>query len=136
MSETGIVSVILGILTLLGGGGFWTYRQFKKEAPVKKRDADIAVAEKSQQMAMAIADDLREDYTRLREDLNVEREARQKLAGRLDGLESHIRELNGTVRVLREALRVFNAAWDDLEHRWHEYRLSEKAKTRPHIQID
>lgn len=136
MSETAIVTLIVAILGALGSGGIWGYRQFKKEAPVKKRDADIAVAEKSQQMAMAIADDLREDYTRLREDLNTEREARQQLTGRLEGLETHVRELNGTIRTLRDAVRIFSAAWDDLVHRWHEHRLADTPPPRPRIQID
>ncbi|MGQ3382988.1 hypothetical protein [Glutamicibacter sp. TV12E] len=136
MSETSIVAIILGVLTLLTGGGFWGYRQFSREAPVRKRDADIAVAEKSQQMAMAIADDLREDYGRLRTDLNSEREERQKLAGRVDSLETQIREQNRTIQRLREAVRVFNAAWDDLSHRWQHYRTSEHPPARPNITID
>lgn len=136
MSETAIVSIILGILTLLGSGGVWGYRQFKKEAPVKKRDADIAVAEKSQQMAMAIADDLREDYTRLREDLNTERDARQALTGRVDGLETHIRELNGTIRHLREAVRVLTVWGNDIVARWAVIRMHQEPPPMPHIRID
>ncbi|MGC0270820.1 hypothetical protein ACPROK_14765 [Glutamicibacter soli] len=136
MSESSIVAIILGVLTLLTGGGFWGYRQFSREAPVRKRDADIAVAEKSQQMAMAIADDLREDYGRLRTDLNSEREERQKLAGRVDSLETQIREQNRTIQRLREAVRTFNAAWDDLTHRWQHYRASEHPPARPNINID
>lgn len=138
MSETSIVAIILGVLTLVGsvGGGYWGHKQIRKEAPVRKRDADIAVAEKSQQMAMAIADDLREDYGRLRTDLNSEREERQKLAGRVDSLETQIREQNRTIQRLREAIRTFNAAWDDLTHRWHHYRASEHPPARPNITID
>lgn len=136
MSEASIVAIILGVLTLLTGGGFWGYRQFSREAPVRKRDADIAVAEKSQQMAMAIADDLREDYGRLRTDLNSEREERQKLTGRVDSLETQIREQNRTIQRLREAVRVFNAAWDDLTHRWQHYRQSEHPPARPNTNID
>lgn len=136
MSEASIVTIIIAVLGVLGGGGYWGYRQFSKEAPVKKRDADIAVAEKSQQMAMAIADDLREDYSRLRTDLNAEREERQKLTGRVDSLESQVREQNRTIQRLREAVRLFNAAWDDLAHRWHVVRQSEHPPTRPHISTD
>lgn len=136
MSETAIVSIILGILGLLGGGGFWGYRQFKKEAPIKKRDADIAVAEKSQQMAMAIADDLRGDYTRLRADLNIEREQRQQLTGRVDGLETHIRELNGTIRHLRDAVRLLTDWGNDIVTRWDVIRLQSKPPKMPHIRTD
>lgn len=136
MSETSIVAIIVAVLAILGGGGFWGYRQFSKEAPVRKRDADIAVAEKSQQMALAVADDLREDYTRLRTDLNAEREERQKLTGRVDSLETHIREQDKTIRTLRDAVRLFTAAWDDLTNRWQHYRQSEHPPPRPNVHID
>lgn len=136
MSEGSIIAIIVALLGVVGGGGYWGYKQFSKEAPVKKRDADIAVAEKSQQMAMAIADDLREDYTRLRTDLNAEREERTKLSGRVDSLETHIREQDRTIQVLREAVRLFTAAWDDLTNRWHHYRQSENPPPRPHVNIE
>lgn len=130
---TGIIIAFLGVV---GGTGFWQYWTSRKKAPIEQKDADIAHAEKSQQMAMAIADDLREDYVRLRADLGSEREERQKLSGRVDGLETHIREQARTIGTLRDAVRIFSAAWDDLELRWHEYRLSDKPKQRPHVQTD
>ena len=136
MSETAIVSIILGVLTLLGGGGIWGYRQFKQEEPVKKRDADIAAADTSVQMALSIAKAAREHSEALGKELETERGARQHLSGRLDGLETHIRELNGTIRTLRDAVRIFSAAWDDLTYRWHEHRLADKPPPRPHVQID
>lgn len=136
MSEGSVIAIIVALLGIVGGGGYWGYKQSSKEAPVKKRDADIAVAEKSQQMAMAIADDLREDYTRLRTDLNAEREERTKLSGRVDSLETHIREQDKTIRTLRDAVRLFTAAWDDLTNRWQHYRQSENPPPRPKIHID
>jgi len=136
MSEGSIIAIIVALLGVVGGGGYWGYKQYSKEAPVKKRDADIAVAEKSQQMAMAIADDLREDYTRLRGDLNTEREERTKLSGRVDSLETHIREQDKTIRRLRDAVRLFTAVWDDLTSRWAHYRQSEHPPPRPNITID
>lgn len=136
MSEASIVAIILGVLGLLGGGGFWGYKQFSKEAPVKKRDADIAVAEKSQQMALSVAESAVKDLGRLRKDLESEREERQKLTGRVDSLETQIREQNRTIQRLREAVRTFNAAWDDLAQRWHHYRASEHPPARPNITID
>lgn len=136
MGEASIVAIIIAVLGIAGGGGYWGYKQFKREAPVKKRDADIAVAEKSQQMALAVAEESRKDVERLREDVTYEREERQKLAGRVDSLETQVREANRTIRALREAVRVFNAAWDDLIHRWHHYRQSEHPPARPNITID
>lgn len=131
-----VLTLIGVIVTAVLGGGFWNYRQSRKEAPIKQTDANIANAEKSQQMAMAIADDLREDYVRLREDLGTERDERQKLSGRVEELANHIREQDRTIRSLREAVRVFTAAWDDIVQRWHEYRQSEQPPPRPNIQVD
>lgn len=136
MSETAIVSIILGVLGILGGGGIWGYRQFKREEPVKKRDADIAAAGTNVQMAISIATAAQSHSEGLAELLNAEREARVQLAGRLDGLETHIRELNGTIRSLRDVVRLFTNAWDDLSQRWHEHRLSDQPPPRPHVQID
>ena len=136
MSEASIVTIIIGVLGLLGGGGFWGYKQFSKEAPVKKRDADIAVAEKSQQMALKVAEESRNDVKRLRDELNAEREARHTLTGRVDSLEGQVREANRTIQTLREAIRLFHAAWDDLTHRWHVVRQSEQPPTRPHVTTD
>ncbi|MNW62847.1 hypothetical protein D3C74_410030 [compost metagenome] len=93
-------------------------------------------AEKSQQMALANAESLRTDLAQFREDLKVERDARQKLTGRVDSLETHIREQDKTIRTLRDAVRLFTAAWDDLTSRWHHYRQSEHPPPRPNVHID
>jgi chromosome segregation ATPase len=136
MNEAITVGLITGILGVLGGAGFWGYMASRKEAPIKKRDADIAAAHQSQQMALAVADDLREDVNRLRGELGVEREERQKLSGRVQGLETHIRELNGTIRSLREAIRAFRDAWDDITRRWAEIRLQDEAPPMPYTNIE
>ena len=129
MSETSIVAIILGVLTILGGGGFWGYKQFSKEAPVRKRDADIAVAEKSQQMALAVAESTRKDLERYAAQMNI-------LTGRVESLETQVREQNRTIQTLREAVRLFHAAWDDLTYRWHTVRQSEHPPARPNITTD
>lgn len=136
MSESAIVAVIIGVLTILTGSGFWGYRQFSKEAPVKKRDADIAAADTSVQMALAIAKSAKEHSEGLAKDLTTERGERQKLSGRVDGLESHIREQDKTILRLRDAIRVFTAAWDDLTHRWDYYRKSDHPPARPNVHIE
>ena len=136
MNEAITVGLITGILGVLGGAGFWGYMASRKEAPIKKRDADIAAAHQSQQMALAVADDLREDVNRLRGELGVEREERQKLSGRVQGLETHIRELNGTIRSLREAILAFRDARDDITRRWAEIRLQDEAPPMPYTNIE
>jgi len=131
-----VLPIILALLTLLGGTGFWGYRQSRKEAPVKKRDADIAAADKSVQMALAVATAAREDNASLREDLNKERGERQTLAGRVDGLENHIREQNRTIQTLREALRIFSTGWDELVSRWQALRQDEHPPPKPTVHIE
>lgn len=131
MSESGLVAIIIGVLGLLGGGGFWGYRQSRKDAPVRQRDADLVVADKSQQMAMAIADDLRQDYERLRGELGHERDGRLELTGRFTALETHVREQDKTISHLRRALGQFSAAWDDLTTRWEHHRTLDYPPDRP-----
>lgn len=131
-----VLPIILALLTLLGGTGFWGYRQSRKEAPVKKRDADIAAADKSVQMALAVATAARADNASLREDLNKERGERQTLAGRVDGLENHIREQNRTIQNLREALRIFSTGWDELVSRWQSLRQDEHPPPKPTVHIE
>lgn len=129
MSQGNIVALILGVLGILGGGGFLTYMQSRREAPVRQRDADLAVAEKSQQMAMVIAVAAQEHSTRLAE--------------RVDKLEEDnrvqrrtINEQGVTLSKLREGLRAFSAAWDDLATRWDHHRTQEHPPQRPNVNID
>ena len=131
MNSEAILAIILAVLGVLGGGGIWTYLQSRKDAPVRKRDADLAVADKSQQMAMAIADDLRQDYARLRLDLDEEKGARQELTGRVDALARQVRDQDRTITSLREVVRAFSSAWDDLAASWHVLRLQDKPPPKP-----
>lgn len=128
MSEQTIVTIVVGLLSLLGGAGFWGYMTNRKEAPIKKRDADVAVAHQSQQMALAIAEDLREDVGRIRSELNEEREARKALALRVDKQES-------TIQGLRAAVRAFRDAWANLTANWQVIRLQDYPPAEPHITL-
>lgn len=150
MSESGIIALILGILTVATSGGVIGFLQNRKKVPVEKRDADLAAAEKSQQMALANAADLRTDLDRLRTeldttrtdlkttrtDLNTEREHRERLSGRVEGLESHIREQDRTIGGLRAALSGMNAWISDLFLRWDYYRQQPTPPDRPNLNID
>jgi FtsZ-interacting cell division protein ZipA len=136
VSEQTVVTIVVALLSLLGGAGFWGYMSSRKEAPIKKRDADVAVAHTSQQMALAIAEDLREDVGRIRTELTdtrtelgIEREARQALARRVDAQES-------TIQGLRSAVRAFRDAWANLTANWAVIRLQETPPAEPHITLD
>ena len=131
-----VLPIILALLAALGGTGFWGYRQSRKEAPVKKRDADIAAADQSVQMALAVATAAREDNATLRVDLNTEREARQVLAGRVEGLETHVREQDRTIGRLRDAVGVLSTWADDVIARWQTIRLNDAPPKKPSVTID
>lgn len=130
------IPIIVGILGLLGGTGFWGYRQSRKEAPVKKRDADIAIADKSVQMALAVATAAREDNATLRKSVAEERTQRETLTTRVDGLETHIREQDRTIRNLRDTVRVFTDWANDIVTRWNVIRLQTEPPQLPRTRTD
>ncbi|WP_431695601.1 hypothetical protein [Kocuria rhizophila] len=125
MSETivGLVTVLLGSGVL----GVWhTMRKDRKEAPVKQRDADIAAAHTSQQMALAVAEALRMDLTRTQgdvEDVRAEAEAARKEAAVARADAAAARHENGVLWV-----------WiRDIRHRWALVRVSETPPPEPTI---
>lgn len=130
MSEASL-AIILAVLGILGGGGFWGYRQSRKEAPIKKRDADLAAADASVQMALAVAVAARDDNAQLRADLNTEREHRLKLGIRVDELAEHNRVQEKTITALRAIVTAFTNGWDDLVERWHHHRQQDQPPARP-----
>lgn len=132
MSESSIVSIIGALFVLLGGAGFWGFLQNRKEAPIKKRDADVAAAHVSQQMALAVADDLRTDVGRLREDLNHEREERKR---EVRELRQTVELQNDTIASLRRAVRAFRDAWAEITANWADIRLRDTPPVAPYIQL-
>lgn len=131
MSEAGLIAIVVAVLGLASSGGVWGYRQFKKESPVRQQDATIAAADKSVQMAIAVAaaanDNAAAADTRSKnfvEDLNTERTERKKLSDRVEILET-------TVKVQKTIIRVFDEAWDDLHTRWPYHRQQENPPPRP-----
>lgn len=131
-----VSSIVLAILGIVGGVGFWQYRISRKDAPVRKQEADMAVAEKSQQMAMAIAERLDKDYTQVRADL-VELTAQVvELRTRSEDQDRTITAQGHTISILRRAVQAFSDAWDDLILHWERYRLSETPPNRPSHSLD
>lgn len=131
-----IVPIILGILGVLGGTGYWGYRQSRREAPVRQRDADIAAAERSQQMALAVADDLREDVDRLRNELGAEREERKGLSSEVGELREQLRQQNKVVDSVRSAFQHLSRWVDGIIADWDTVRQSTEAPQRPDLHID
>lgn len=136
MSESTVAAIVVALFAALGGSGFWVWLNGRKEAPIKKRDADIAVAHTSQQMALAVADDLRTDVTRLRADLNHERTEREGLGTKLEALQQKVEAQADTISSLRRVVRIFNDAWASLEANWQILRLQETAPSKPYINME
>lgn len=130
------VALILGVLGVLGGGGVWTYLQSRKDAPVKKRDADIAAADQSVQMALSVASDLREDVGRLRSELGTERSERIQLSGRVEELSAQLAASNRITEKVRNAFHELSAWADDVIAKWHIIRLEDAPPKKPGVTID
>lgn len=126
----------MGLFSLLGGGGIWTYWQSRKEAPIKKRDADIAAADTSVQMALAVATAAREHGNTLQGELDSTRDRLTELTGEVKGLQTHVREQDRTIRGLRSVVQAFSDAWDALVLDWDTLRLrtTPPVKPQPHAE--
>lgn len=140
MIDAGIVTITIGVLGVFGGGGFWVYRQSRRDAPVRQRDADLAVAEKSQQMAMVIAvaaqensERAQQDSDRLRLDMEKERTERHLLTTRVVSLEHQVKEQGRTISHLRRTVQAFSEAWDDLVAHWDHHRTQKHPPERPFV---
>lgn len=135
MSEQALVTLGVAVLSLLGGAGFWGWMTSRKEAPIKKRDADVAVAHTSQQMALAIAEDLRLDVGRLRGDVDAERKARESLGTEVQELRQRVEAQAGTIDRLRRAVRAFQDAWEYITTNWQIVRLQDNPPQQPRIDL-
>lgn len=147
MSEQSIVSIVLTLITVLGGGGgVVAFFRYRNEAPIKQRDADIAVAKTSQEMALASAQAHYESSTfyqsqvkDLQSNLNEESERRENLREtlerRMTRMEEHIREQDQTVTKLTMAVRAFSRAWDDLIENWAMLRERDHPPAKPKYDV-
>jgi uncharacterized coiled-coil protein SlyX len=109
---------------VLGSAGFWGYKQSRKEAPIKKEQADIAAASTTVQMALSVATAAKAHSEGLGKEMG-------ELKGRVDGLERQVREQEHTISSLREVVRAFSSAWDDLTARWETLRQQDQPPPKP-----
>lgn len=131
-----VTPIILAVLGLASGVGFWQYRISRKDAPVRKTEADMAVAEKSQQMAMAIAERLDKDYAQVRAQLSSTQAAVAAQGEQIVALQQLSKQQEATIGTLRQLVQVFSDAWDDLVHNWDRYRQQDVAPNRPSHRLD
>lgn len=131
-----ITAIILGVLGVTSGVGFWQYRISRKDAPVRKTEADMAVAEKSQQMALAIAERLDKDYTEVQRQLTATQAAVAAQGEEIATLQRLGNEQARTIGTLRYVVQSFTDAWEDLVQRWDTHRLSEVPPNRPSYTLE
>lgn len=124
LSPENYVTIIVAVIVLAGSGGIWQYKQSRKEAPVKKEQADIAAASTTVQMALSVATAAKAHSEGLGKEMG-------ELKGRVDGLERQVREQEHTISSLREVVRAFSSAWDDLIANWDTVRHRDKPPTKP-----
>ncbi|GAA2555859.1 peptidoglycan hydrolase CwlO-like protein [Neomicrococcus aestuarii] len=84
MSETLIISIVAGILTIFGGAGFWSYKASRAETPLKQGAHDLALAAGVNQIMMASLEAVQEDAKELREDLKSLRDELETVKTELD----------------------------------------------------
>lgn len=141
MSEAAMVTIIVALL----GSGIWgaaaQWRASRREAPVKQKDADLAAAQASQQITMALVEALREEVDRLGQSFKAERETRcQEVQAERDARERDIHRIQrereadrrelGSVRV---ALAQWTDWWQQLAENWEELRGSPSPPDPPEI---
>lgn len=139
----GLVSIGVALLSFLGGGGgVLAYMQYRKETPIRQKDADMAAARTSQEMALASAQAHYESSTyyqsqvkELRDSMNGEAQARKKLEERMTRMEQHTLAQDVTIRRLTEAVQLFSTAWDYLTENWAHLRKREAPPQKPQYDI-
>ena len=139
----GLISIGVALLSFLGGGGgVLAYMQYRKETPIRQKDADMAAARTSQEMALASAQAHYESSTyyqsqvkELRNAMNSEAEARKKLEDRMTRMELHTHAQDATIRRLTEAVEAFSTAWDYLTENWAHLRKREAPPQKPQYDI-
>lgn len=142
MNES-LISIGVALLSFLGGGGgVLAYMQYRKETPIRQKDADMAAARTSQEMALASAQAHYESSTyyqsqvkELRNAMNGEAEARKKLEERMTRMELHTHAQDAMIRRLTEAVEVFSTAWDYLTENWSHLRKGEAPPQKPQYDI-
>lgn len=126
MSETSIVAIVVALVSSGIWGAITALRKDKTEAPVKKRDADIAAAHTSQQMALSVAEGLREDLTRTQGDVRDLREEVKR--ARVEA-----KEARSEAHAARHENSVLWAWIRDIRGRWNLVRLDEDPPAAPDI---
>lgn len=135
MSEDSIVAIVVA---LLAGGGLWTFMAAlipKKEAPIKKADAETVAAHTSQQMTLELLHDVQKELRETRENADREYRARLSLESKVQGLQANLEADRQELGLLRQAVEVLVGGWRDIQERWEELRRRPDPPALPHFRI-
>lgn len=116
----GVLAILLGST---GIGGVITGVIAWKKAPVERRDADLAIAERSQTMSLGLAAELRTELTRMGERIaNLETKLTEETRQR-QHLERDVRDQRDVNYRLRVVLSRMEEAWKYIVANWDTVRL-------------
>ncbi|MDO4920107.1 hypothetical protein, partial [Kocuria sp.] len=106
MSEDSIVAIVVA---LLAGGGLWPFLSAllpKKDPPIQKSDAETVAAHTSQQMTLALLNEVQEELRQTRSNADKEFKARLRLERQVQELQVDREEDRRELGLLRQAVEV------------------------------
>ena len=127
------------VAALLGTGGMGALVPLIiawRKAPIERRDADIAAAETSQGMSLALAQELRGEIDRLRTEMSELRTELRTETGRRETLADEVREYKGTIYRLRVALSRAAEFWDHVTLNWSTLRQNPEPPLFPIMDLE
>lgn len=134
------VPIIVAIITVGGGGSIWQWLKSRKEAPITKRDADIAAMRSVDEMRQAFTGDVVAQYNAQRAENKETREQlvemKETLAGaleRLGTLEEHTLHQDKTIRNLGQIIDTWVAWGEDIVKRWNIIRMQDRPPDMPAV---
>ena len=123
MSEAGLVSILVALITAVGGVAVNLIKPRKAE-PITQKDAVMATATPAEQLSVAMIEAMQRE-------LDVERAARQRVEATVEQLKRAHEEDAEHISTLRYALEVCITWAEDLRTRWATVRLQETPPPMP-----
>lgn len=129
----GVVTAVLGGPVI---GALVTYWLGRHKPKIEKRDADLAAAEASQGMSLALAKELREELGRMGARISSLEDRLENETKRREHLESEVRDARDVNYRLRVILSRASEAWEYISEHWSTVRLQETPPHFPDITLD
>lgn len=133
MIEPALVTLIVGVV---GSGGLVGALKIVVDAFGKKSKEPISTSEAEASSFHSSLQIFASQTDAFRQELNAEREAREKMAEEIEELQIAKAEDRHTITTLRYGMQLLMAWGDDLRLRWDEHRLKEEPPDMPPINFD